>query len=264
MVWVSAAAILPAMGQAPLGPLGTQCPAECELHHGIEAYKMAQYDEAIIHFQKAVDLDPNLPKAELYLGTALAQNVIPGLDTPGNLQSAQQAVDVFEQVLQKNPHDVNAMKQIAGLEFSVKRLDEARTWQKKVLDESPSDAEAAYTIGVIDWTQAHQNAARALEKAGLTDDGMGNTKAPAAVLDSIAKQNDPLVDEGLRYLTQAIANRPDYDDAMAYLNLTYRRKADVDWHSQSRREDDLANAREWTSKAMEARRAREEKSQARP
>ena len=36
-----------------------------------------------------------------------------------------------------------------------------------------------------------------------------------------------LVDEGIASLQKAIQLRPDYDDAMAYLNLLYRRKADM-------------------------------------
>jgi len=33
------------------------------------------------------------------------------------------------------------MKQIAGIEFQVKKLDLAKTWQKKVLQEDPKDPE---------------------------------------------------------------------------------------------------------------------------
>ena len=36
-----------------------------------------------------------------------------------------------------------------------------------------------------------------------------------------------VVQDGIDNLNKAIALRPDYDDAMAYLNLLYRRKADL-------------------------------------
>jgi len=36
-----------------------------------------------------------------------------------------------------------------------------------------------------------------------------------------------LVDEGISNLQKSIQLKPDYDDAMAYLNLLYRRKADM-------------------------------------
>ncbi len=60
-------------------------------------------------------------------------------------------------MLKKDPNDVNSLKQIAAIYFSVKKLDEAKDWQKKVLAVDPKDPEAAYTIGVIDWTTAHKN-----------------------------------------------------------------------------------------------------------
>ena len=134
--------------------------------------------------------------AKSYLATALAQNVVPGLDTPDNLKTAQQAIDIFQEVLAKDPHDVNSMKQIAGIYFSIKKLDDAKAWQKKVLAVDPKDPEAAYTVGVIDWTQAHENTLKALAPAGINDDGEGNVKAPKKVMEPLKAQNAPLVEEG--------------------------------------------------------------------
>jgi tetratricopeptide (TPR) repeat protein len=238
--------------------------ARDQLNKGVEAYKGAHYEDAINHFQRATQLDPSLPMAKSYLATALAQNVVPGLDTKDNLATAQQAIDIFNEVLAKDPHDVNSLKQIAGIQFSIKHLAEAKSWQKRVLQEDPKDPEAAYTVGVIDWMEAHQNTLNALAPAGLNDDGEGNAKAPKKVMDPLKEQNAPLVDEALQYLNQAIANRPNYDDAMAYLNLIYRRKADVDWGNASAQKDDLAKAEDWRTKAMGVRKANEAKKNAGP
>ena len=233
--------------------------ARDQLNKGVEAYKGAHYEEAISHFQQATRLDPSLPMAKSYLATALAQNVVPGLDTPDNLQTAQQAIDMFQDVLNRDPHDVNSMKQIAGIEFSIKRLDEAKKWQKQVLVEDPKDAEAAYTVGVINWMAAHQNTLAALSTVGINDDGAGNTKAPKNVMAQIKSKNAPLVEEGLQYLNQAVQNRPNYDDAMAYLNLIYRCKADVDFGNAAAVKADVAKAEEWRTKAMGTRKDKEEK-----
>ncbi len=54
------------------------------------------------------------------------------------------------------------------------------------------------------------------------------------MLEQIKDENAPLVDEGLQYLNQAMANRANYDEAMSYLNLIYRRKADVDYGNPKR------------------------------
>jgi len=238
--------------------------ARDELNKGVDAYKIQRYEEAIGHFQRATQLDPELPMAKSYLATALAQNVIPGLDTPDNLKTAQQAISIFQEVLQKDPSDVNSLKQIAGIYFSIKKFDDAKAWQKKVLAVDPKDPEAAYTIGVIDWTEAHEHTLAALVPVGVTDDGEGNAKAPKQVMEPLKAQNGPLVEEGLQYLNQAVANRPNYDDAMAYLNLIYRRKADVDYGDAAAVKADVAAADEWRQKAMGTRKANEEKKNAGP
>jgi tetratricopeptide (TPR) repeat protein len=233
--------------------------ARDQLNKGVDAYKSARYEEAIEHFQKATELDPSLPTAKSYLGTALAMNVVPGLDTPDNLKTAQQAISIFQQVLDKDPSDVNSLKQIAAIYFNIKRFDDAKTWQKKVLAVDPKDPEAAYTVGLIDWTQAHENVLKALVPAGINDDGEGNVKAPKKIMDVIKQENGSLVEEGLQYLNQAIANRANYDDAMAMINLVYRRKADVDFGNEPARKADMAAAADWRSKAMGTRKANEEK-----
>src|SRR5664279_986249 len=113
--------------------------ARDQLNKGVEAYKSARYEEAIGHFQKATQLDPSLPMAKSYLATALAQNVVPGLETAENLKTAEQAIDIFKEVLVKTPNDVNSLKQIAGIYFQIKKLDQAKEWQKKVLAADPKD-----------------------------------------------------------------------------------------------------------------------------
>jgi tetratricopeptide (TPR) repeat protein len=243
--------------------------ARDQLNKGVDAYKSARYEEAIDHFQKATQLDPSLPMAKSYLATALAQNVVPGSDTPDNLKTAQQAIGMFQEVLDKDPTDVNSLKQIAAIYFSIAspsnpkqqrvNLEYAKTWQKKVLAVDPKDPEAAYTIGVIDWTEAHQNLLGALAPEGINDDGEGNPKAPKKVMDPLKAQNGPLIEEALQYLTQAVANRANYDDAMVYLNLVYRSKADQDWGDVGSQKADMAKSDEWRTKAMGTRKANEEK-----
>jgi hypothetical protein len=93
----------------------------------------------------------------------------------------------------------------------------------------------------------------------MNDDGEGNSKAPKKVLQEIKDKNTPLVTEGLEYLNQALANRANYDAAMSYLNLTYRRKADTDYDNPAEVKADVAAAKDWSSKAMGTRKANEAK-----
>src|ERR1700733_13356172 len=126
--------------------------ARDQLNKGVQAYKQAKYEEAIGHFQRAVNLDPTYPMTRLYLATAYAQQVVPGLDTPENEKTAQMAINGFQQVLQGHPDDGTSLKQVAALKYDLKKFGEARDWQLKVMQADPKDAEAAYTIGVVDWT----------------------------------------------------------------------------------------------------------------
>jgi tetratricopeptide (TPR) repeat protein len=233
--------------------------ARDQLNKGVDAYKAAHYEEAIGHFQQAIQLDPTLPTAKSYLATALSQNIVPSLETPDNLKTAQEAIDIFQQVLNTNPNDVNSLKQIAGIYFQIKKFDQAKEWQKKVLAVDPKDPEAAYTIGVIDWTLAHVNALKAFQVAGINDDGEGNVKAPKKIMEPLGVVNKPLAEEGLQYLNQAMANRDNYADAMAYMNLVYRRKADCDFGNEAARKEDMKQAEMWRTKALGIRKAAEEK-----
>ena len=233
--------------------------ARDQLNKGVAAYKNAKYEEAINHFQNAVNLDPSLPMARLYLATAYAQQVVPDLTTPDNLKNANLAIQGFQAVLDKDPKDISSLKGIAGLYFQIDKFDEAKQWQQKVLAVDPQDAEAAYTIGVIDWGVAHKNAVQALASVGMQDDGNGNAKMPKKNCQALVDQNTPLVNEGLQYLQKALEIRPNYDDAMAYMNLMYRRKADLECGNDSARKEDLDQAGQWRDKAMGTRKANEEK-----
>lgn len=233
--------------------------ARDQLNKGVAAYKNAKYEEAINHFQNAVNLDPSLPMARLYLATAYAQQVVPDLTTPDNLKNANLAIQGFQSVLDKDPKDIGSLKGIAGLYFQIDKFDEAKQWQQKVLAVDPQDAEAAYTIGVIDWGVAHKNAVQALASVGMQDDGNGNAKMPKKNCQALVDQNTPLVTEGLQYLQKALEIRPNYDDAMAYMNLMYRRKADLECGNDSARKEDLDQAGQWRDKAMGTRKANEEK-----
>ena len=198
--------------------------------------------------------------AKSYLATALAQNVVPGLTSPENTKTAQQAINTFQEVLAQDPSDINSMKGIASLYYNLKKLPEAMEWQKKVLAVDPKDPEAAYTVGVIDWTTAHENLLKIIGPLGATDDGAGNAKVlTKKVCTDIQQENTPLVDEGMKYLNIAIQNRPNYDDAMQYLNLIYRRKADIDCGNEQARKDDVEKANDWSHKAMGTRKENEAK-----
>jgi tetratricopeptide (TPR) repeat protein len=231
--------------------------ARDQLVKGIQSFKAGQYEQAINHFQNSVKLDPNDPTTRLYLATAYSYQVVPNLDTPENLAIAQKAMNGFNEVLAKNPNDLDAMRQIASIQRNIKQFDQAKATEQKIISMDANDAEANYTIGVIDWTQAYKNAVKILADQGLQDDGNGNVKMNKATCAAMKTANTDLVNEAMQYLNRAVQIRSTYDDAMQYLNLDYRRKADLDCPNDAARKDDLAQADQWVQKAIGARKANE-------
>lgn len=233
--------------------------ARDQLTKGVQAFKNARYEEAVNHFQQSIALDPSYDQAKLYLATAYSYQVVPNLDTPENLAVAQKALQGFQEILAKDPNDLSALKQIASIYFNTKKLAEAKEYQKKVIALDPKDSEAYYTVGVVDWMQSYQNARTILAAEGITDDGNGNVKKSKGACQKLQEQNGALIAEGLEYLNKAVEINPTYDDAMSYLNLTYRRKADLACGDDATRKDDLAKADEWVQKSMGARKENEKK-----
>ena len=231
--------------------------ARDQLVKGVQAFKAGHYEEATDHFQNSINLDPSYPAGHLYLATAYSYQIVPNLDTPENLKIAQKALDGFNAVLAENPNDIAALKQEASIYRNIDQYDKAKAIEVKLISLDPKDAESNYTIGAIDWTIAYKNAVGILGKAGLTDDGNGNPKKSKDVCQQLVTANTALVNEGIQYLTQAIAVDPNYSEAMDYLQLTYRRKADLECGNDDARKADLATADSWVQKATGARKANE-------
>ncbi len=60
---------------------------------------------------------------------------------------------------------------------------------------------------------------------------------PPALSTDFSSKYGQIVDEGIKDLQKAIELKPDYDDAMAYLNLLYRQKADMETDPAARDND---------------------------
>ena len=243
--------------------------ARDQLNKGVQSYRGAQYDAAIEHFKNAVSLDPSLSVAGLYLATAYAQQCVPGVDTPDVARNCSQAIDEFKKLLEKNPNDVNSLKGIASLYFNMasgaakpedklKDLDQAKEYHQDVIKLDPKDAQAYYSVAVIDWTEAYKTRMDAKNGAGIrAEDPIKDKK----LCEEVKSKNQNQVQEGIDDLNKAIQIQSDYDDAMAYLNLLYREKADIECGDPDARKQDLSTADEWVKKTMETKKAKAEKQQ---
>lgn len=211
--------------------------ARDDLNKGVGAFKNGQYDTAIEFFKQARDLDPSLMNARLYLATAYASQYIPGAPSDANMKLGNQAITEFKDVLNIDPNNLSAIDgigsmvyQMAGTPYDAKKFEESKTYHQKHIELKPNDPEPYYWVGVIDWMVS--------QRVGLelrADYNKNNIKKqvkdteplPAAVRADYVAKCGPMVDEGIAALQKATQVKPDYDDALAYLNLLYRRKADM-------------------------------------
>jgi len=207
------------------------------LNKGVAAFKNAQYDTAIEDFKEAKDLDPGLMNARLYLATAYASQYIPGAPSDQNVRLGTAAVSEFKEVLEIDPNNLSAIDgigsilfQMAGTPYDPKKFEESKSYHQKHIELKPNDPEPYYWIGVIDWTlafRANGELRAAYNREHIQKQVRDTDPLPAPSRGEYASKYGPLVEEGITNLQKAIEIKPDYDDAMAYLNLLYRRKADM-------------------------------------
>src|SRR5215475_5949732 len=131
--------------------------ARDQLNKGIRAFKGGDYPTAISHFQEAVRRDKDLKVAKLYLATAYMQQYVRAAETPENNAYATQAIEQYKEVLNNDPKNITALKSMASLYMNMKRFDESVQYYRKAIDADPSDPEAYYSVGVIDWRAVYKD-----------------------------------------------------------------------------------------------------------
>jgi tetratricopeptide (TPR) repeat protein len=209
------------------------------LNKGVQDYKANQFDKAIEKFKTATDLDPDLKTARLYLATAYANLYVPGSPDAANLDHANQAIAVYKDVLNRDPNNLSAIDGIGSLLFNmaagpppnIDMMKESRSYHQKHIAIKPDDPSPYYWVGLIDWTLSFK--ANAQARFDFNRDQIPRKQIhdidplPDKVREPFAAAYATDVDEGIAALKKAIELQPDYDDAMAYLNLLYRQKADM-------------------------------------
>jgi tetratricopeptide (TPR) repeat protein len=235
-----------------------------ELKLGIAAYKENRYEQAISHFEKATELDPGNILAHMYVATAYTNQYIPGVETDDNKTSAERAIAHYERVLDLNSDNqqrVNSAKGIAYLYLNMKNWDEARKYYERAANLDPNDPEPRYSMGVIDWTQCYQPRMEARARLGLKPEQHLNSSKPKQreLCDELRAKNSSTIEDGINQLEKAIQLRPDYDDAMAYMNLMYRERADLECDDPAARDRDLKTADDWVDKAIGTKKLKPER-----
>ena len=156
-----------------------------------------------------------------------------------NPQQRQQEEQNLAAKLQQDPNNIPTLLQMgmmklqdcSGLHDDARTamLDEAQSFYDRVVAIDPQNTAALYSLGVIGWSRVFPELRAARAKLSMDQQTPGplpdagiravlNSKYGRTLADSIA----------LDLLERALAIDPQNNDAMAYLNLLFRSKADLE------------------------------------
>ena len=258
-------------GLAVLALVSTGCEklrARDQLNKGVQSFKSAKYTQAVEHFKESVRLDPEYMNARLYLATAYMSQYIPGADSPENLQNARAAEQEFQKVLEKEPNNALATESIASLHYNqaqgnqpldqkLKKLDDAAKWYQKLAEVDPKSKTAFYSLGVITWAKWYPALMQARNKLGMKPEDPGPIK-DAKLKAEMKTQWLDQINGGIQNLEKALQIDPEYDEAMAYMNLLIRERADLaDSPEQYKKEIEVAD--NWVQKALDTKKIKAER-----
>jgi tetratricopeptide (TPR) repeat protein len=118
-----------------------------------------------------------------------------------NANRTSQAIDYFLQYLKTHPGDLEAVKSVATLYAKQGNFNESLNWYQKITLLDSKNPESFYIFGVVCYEKVAKN-------------------PPADV-----NEKRSIIDRGKAALEHAIQMKPDYFEAMAYLNLLWRQQA---------------------------------------
>jgi Tfp pilus assembly protein PilF len=195
--------------------------AKNQLNEAARAYHDGQFEEAEAYSRRALELDPNSKSAPLFIARTLHAQYKPGVQAPENLAKANEAIQAYQKILERDPKNEEAYKAIAYLYGATKQDDKLRSWILSRANDptaDPAKRSEAYTIlASKDWdcsykiTELPTNHTTSLEagnRAKIT------YKKPAQQKDFDTAQ--ACVKRGLEEVENAIKLDPNSESAWSY------------------------------------------------
>jgi tetratricopeptide (TPR) repeat protein len=195
--------------------------AKNQLNEAARAYHDGHFEEAEQYSRRALELDPDSKTAPLFIARSIHAQYKPGVQSPENLAKANEAIQAYQKILEKDPKNDEAYKAIAYLYGALKDDDKLRSWiASRATDPSVAPekrAEAYVVLASKDWdcsfkiTELPTNHTTALEagnRAKIT------YKKPANQKDFDTAQ--ACVKRGLEEVENAIKLDPNNESAWSY------------------------------------------------
>jgi len=121
--------------------------AMLQYNHGIDCYKIGQYDEAISSFREAIRLDPNYVDAYYNLGSVLEY-----------LQQYDAALAVFKQIIVRKPDDYDSVYKAAWLSYKLGDAQRAKTYLSIIPPNCARAQDAQILASQLDYVIVQQPA----------------------------------------------------------------------------------------------------------
>lgn len=234
--------------------------ARIELNKGNTFFKNEKFKDALIEFQKGLQLDPSLTFAWRSVALTAMTLYHPGSDDPENKRYLQTALDAFKKYLTAYPQDQKAQDFLVGTYFSAGMYDDVLKYLQADLAKHPGDPRANRSI-----VQIYLRTQRIKEAYDWIENHIPNKDPEAYYLVGVycwdKAYRDPTIsmqvrgeftELGLTAEAKALQLQPEYFEAMVYTNLLYREKAKQQLDDKTKQQY-FDKAEEWRTKAMALR-----------
>jgi len=126
-----------------------------ELNEAARAYHEGQFVQAEQHSRRALELDPDSKSAPLFVARTIHAQFRPGVQAPENLAKANEAIQAYQKILERDPKNDEAFKAVAYLYGAITDEDKLRSWLNTRANDASVENEKraeAYTIlASKDW-----------------------------------------------------------------------------------------------------------------
>jgi len=224
------------------------------------AYEKEDYASALRNYTMARDIDPSFPDLDRMIGYSEIGLYIPDDKSPANEAHADRAIAELTQYLKKRPDDRIARDALINMYLNANRTSQAIDYFRNYLQEHPADLEAVKSIATLYAKQGDFNQSlNWYQKITLLDAKNPESFYIFGVVcyEKVAKnppadlaQKRDIIEKGKGALQHAIDMKPDYFEAMAYLNLLWRQQALTETDPVQAQKD-IATADQIRNKTME-------------
>jgi tetratricopeptide (TPR) repeat protein len=181
---------------------------------GLALLQSGKPDEAVAHYQKALEINPNYAEAHNNIGVVLCQK-----------GQVDEAMVQFQKALEIKPDYAEAHINLGNALFQKGRVDEAVAQFQKALEINPNNAEAHYNLGV------------ALIQRGQVDEAIAEYQKALEINPNYVEAHYNLgvvlcqkgrVDEAMAQFQKALEINPNYADAHNNLGFIFFQKGQMD------------------------------------